>query len=213
MLSLPTQRQESDAPCLEKGRGSGAELPALLLIGVLPVVRRPRLLRTQAGQLLAAPLLLQTDRGWEKNRRSESPRFSSFVLALIWGLHGRRLLFHSRRRYARNPCSVGDIVAARMSAHQKRLRKAGCCGDRRQQGSMKDWLWVTPKRPDDGRATFEYGAEVRSGEPHVIWRCIGTYSVSSARHDYHRYVTRESASAGDLRLPGPLDWLRGGSYR
>lgn len=33
-------------------------LPALLLIGVLPAVRHPRLLRTQAGELLAAPLLL-----------------------------------------------------------------------------------------------------------------------------------------------------------
>jgi hypothetical protein len=33
-------------------------LPALLLLGVLPAVRHPRLLRTQAGGLLAAPLLL-----------------------------------------------------------------------------------------------------------------------------------------------------------
>lgn len=33
-------------------------LPALLLFGALPVVRHPRLLRTQAGRLLAAPLLL-----------------------------------------------------------------------------------------------------------------------------------------------------------
>jgi hypothetical protein len=33
-------------------------LPALLLIGTLPAVRHPRLLRTQAGELLAAPLLL-----------------------------------------------------------------------------------------------------------------------------------------------------------
>jgi hypothetical protein len=28
-----------------------------------------------------------------------------------------------------------------------------------------------------GRATFEYAAEVRPGEPHVIWRRIGTHSV------------------------------------
>lgn len=33
-------------------------LPALLLIGALPAVRHPRLLRTQAGELLPAPLLL-----------------------------------------------------------------------------------------------------------------------------------------------------------
>jgi hypothetical protein len=30
---------------------------------------------------------------------------------------------------------------------------------------------------DDGRATFEYGAEVAKGEAHVIWRRIGTHSV------------------------------------
>jgi hypothetical protein len=29
----------------------------------------------------------------------------------------------------------------------------------------------------DGRAIFTYGAEVRSGEPHVIWLAIGTHSI------------------------------------
>jgi hypothetical protein len=29
----------------------------------------------------------------------------------------------------------------------------------------------------DGRATFEYGAEVNPGEPHVIWRRVGTHSI------------------------------------
>lgn len=32
----------------------------------------------------------------------------------------------------------------------------------------------------DGRATFEYGGEVtegRAGQPHVLWRRIGTHSV------------------------------------
>ncbi|MFF8505931.1 hypothetical protein ACF07L_35560 [Streptomyces anulatus] len=28
-----------------------------------------------------------------------------------------------------------------------------------------------------GRATFEYGAEVRPGAPHVIWRRIGTHDI------------------------------------
>lgn len=31
----------------------------------------------------------------------------------------------------------------------------------------------------DGRATFEFGLEVRPGEPHVIWRRIGTHSIFS----------------------------------
>jgi hypothetical protein len=29
----------------------------------------------------------------------------------------------------------------------------------------------------DGRATFQYGEEVHSGQPHVIWRRIGTHSI------------------------------------
>ncbi|MFE1473525.1 hypothetical protein ACFW6N_06710 [Streptomyces cyaneofuscatus] len=28
-----------------------------------------------------------------------------------------------------------------------------------------------------GRATFEYGVEVRPGTPHVIWRRIGTHDI------------------------------------
>lgn len=31
----------------------------------------------------------------------------------------------------------------------------------------------------DGRATFEYGEEVRPGEPHIIWRRIGTHDIFS----------------------------------
>ncbi len=30
---------------------------------------------------------------------------------------------------------------------------------------------------DDGRATFEYGEQVREGEPHIVWRRIGTHAV------------------------------------
>jgi hypothetical protein len=29
----------------------------------------------------------------------------------------------------------------------------------------------------DGRATFQYGPEVRPGHPHIIWRRIGTHAV------------------------------------
>lgn len=30
---------------------------------------------------------------------------------------------------------------------------------------------------DDGRATFEFGAEVVPGQPHVVWRRVGTHDV------------------------------------
>lgn len=29
----------------------------------------------------------------------------------------------------------------------------------------------------DGRATFEYGTEVREGIPHIVWRRIGTHAI------------------------------------
>jgi hypothetical protein len=30
---------------------------------------------------------------------------------------------------------------------------------------------------DDGRATFEYGPEVRNGEAHIVWRRIGGHLI------------------------------------
>jgi hypothetical protein len=32
---------------------------------------------------------------------------------------------------------------------------------------------------DDGRATFEYGAPVREGQVHVVWRRIGSHTIFS----------------------------------
>jgi hypothetical protein len=29
----------------------------------------------------------------------------------------------------------------------------------------------------DGRATFQYGEEVQQGQPHIVWRRIGTHSI------------------------------------
>lgn len=29
----------------------------------------------------------------------------------------------------------------------------------------------------NGRATFEYGTPIREGEPHIIWRRVGTHEV------------------------------------
>ena len=45
---------------------------------------------------------------------------------------------------------------------------------KRVQGRRGVWemTWAA-----DGRATFEYGPEVIAGEPHVIWRRIGTHDV------------------------------------
>jgi hypothetical protein len=32
-------------------------------------------------------------------------------------------------------------------------------------------------RAGDGRATFQYGDSIRSGEPHLVWRRVGTHAV------------------------------------
>lgn len=32
-------------------------------------------------------------------------------------------------------------------------------------------------RADDGRATFEYGDPIRNGDPHIIWRRVGTHDI------------------------------------
>ncbi|MBA3306308.1 MAG: hypothetical protein H0U25_10345 [Thermoleophilaceae bacterium] len=37
-------------------------------------------------------------------------------------------------------------------------------------------VWEISWAPD-GRATFHYGDEVHPGEPHVVWRRIGTHDV------------------------------------
>jgi mRNA-degrading endonuclease YafQ of YafQ-DinJ toxin-antitoxin module len=37
-------------------------------------------------------------------------------------------------------------------------------------------VWEMTWAPD-GRATFEYGDELQPGEPHIIWRRIGTHGV------------------------------------
>jgi hypothetical protein len=48
---------------------------------------------------------------------------------------------------------------------------------KRVQGT--DGIWELTWAPD-GRATFEYGKEVRPGKQHVIWRRIGTHDVFRA---------------------------------
>ena len=29
----------------------------------------------------------------------------------------------------------------------------------------------------DGRATFQFGQQIREGEPHIIWRRVGSHSI------------------------------------
>lgn len=45
---------------------------------------------------------------------------------------------------------------------------------KRVQGEPGVWemTWAA-----DGRATFSYGAEIVAGQPHVVWRRIGTHDI------------------------------------
>jgi hypothetical protein len=40
----------------------------------------------------------------------------------------------------------------------------------------RDDVWELTWAPD-GRATFHFGPEVRRGEPHIVWRRIGTHKI------------------------------------
>ena len=44
----------------------------------------------------------------------------------------------------------------------------------RGSGDIFEMTWAP-----DGRATFQFGAEVVGGEPHVIWRRVGTHAILS----------------------------------
>jgi hypothetical protein len=45
---------------------------------------------------------------------------------------------------------------------------------KRVQGHPEVWemTWAY-----DGRATFQYGDEIHPGQPHIIWRRVGTHAI------------------------------------
>lgn len=49
-------------------------------------------------------------------------------------------------------------------------------GLRVKRVQMTDSVFELTFAPD-GRATWHYGAEIRPGEPHIVWRRIGTHDV------------------------------------
>ena len=61
---------------------------------------------------------------------------------------------------------VEDLQAKR--AFRKGLRVKGVKGT----DSIFEMTWA-----DDDRGTFEYGEEQVEGEPHIIWRRVGTHDV------------------------------------
>jgi len=60
---------------------------------------------------------------------------------------------------------VADLRTGRFRAGLRVKRVQGT-------GEIFEMTWAK-----DGRATFQDGEEVLSGEPHVIWRRIGTHDI------------------------------------
>ena len=89
--------------------------------------------------------------------------------------------------YAREPAFARDFV--KLTDQQQRFLTAvtamvadlkagrGFRPGLRVKG-VQGWpgIWEMTWAPD-GRATFEYGPERRPGEPHVIWRRVGTHVI------------------------------------
>ena len=61
---------------------------------------------------------------------------------------------------------VGDLQAGR--GFRNGLRIKGIQG----ASGIFEMTWAP-----DGRATFEYGTEVTDGEPHIVWRRVGTHAI------------------------------------
>ena len=79
-----------------------------------------------------------------------------------------------------NPSQQAAFLAAveqfvedlqRGSGFRKGLRVKGIQG----AAGMFEMTWAP-----DGRATFEYGDELIEGEPHVVWRRVGTHAIFKA---------------------------------
>jgi hypothetical protein len=60
---------------------------------------------------------------------------------------------------------VADIKKRRF---RKGLRVKGIVGAE----GIFEMTWA-----NNGRATFQYGPQVRAGEPHVVWRRCGTHAI------------------------------------
>jgi hypothetical protein len=67
------------------------------------------------------------------------------------------------------------LAAARRFVHDlrgRRFRKGLRVKALQGHDGIFEMTWAP-----DGRATFEYGAEVRPGEPYVIWRRVGGHDI------------------------------------
>lgn len=89
------------------------------------------------------------------------------VLASFWRDWERLTAQQQRAFLAALKQFIADLKEPEKGFHP-RLRV------KRMQGHPGVWemSWAP-----DGRATFQYGDEVRDGEAHIIWRRVGTHAI------------------------------------
>ncbi len=87
------------------------------------------------------------------------------VLASFW--HDWDELTPQQQREFRKALEkfIADLRTGRFRAGLRVKRVQGT-------GEIFEMTWAK-----DGRATFQYGDELLRGEPHVIWRRIGTHDI------------------------------------
>ncbi len=92
---------------------------------------------------------------------------------------------------------VGDLKAKRPFREGLRVK-----GVRGAEGIF-EMTWA-----DDGRATFEYGEEHVEGEPHVIWRRVGTHDVFDSHRPIDESAKSTKGPSGSSETPAsvPPSW-------
>lgn len=115
----------------------------------------------------------------------------------------KRLTAEQRQRF--NAAVLGEFV---VDLKTGRFR----AGLRVKRVQATAGVWEMTWAPD-GRATFEYGKEIRPGEPHVIWRRVA-HTTSSKIPDHSPSRRWCFSIAGSSRAPrgrhptrGLLAWL------
>lgn len=89
--------------------------------------------------------------------------------------------YQARPRFLRD---IGELTSEQTAAWERALERfveglrAGSFHPSLRIKRVKGYpgVWEMTWAPD-GRATFEYGQQLRHGEPHIIWRRIGTHDL------------------------------------
>ena len=92
------------------------------------------------------------------------PTFDAF--ARFWNEYGRLGREQKREFLAAKNQLVADFRSGQQPRHSLRVKRV------QHVPGVWELSWAA-----DGRATFEYGSELIEGQPHIIWRRIGSHDI------------------------------------